>query len=415
MKKILIGFFIICLSSSISANNLLTERGSFKTKLNTKKKLEDQLPIPPKEIFKIIKYRTKIGEMSAYLSQHKIKKNEKKAAIIWLTGGFPGAIPGKYLWEQTEVSNEQSARIYRQYGIVMMFPTLRGRVKGNSGVVERFYGEVEDVISAAEHLKSLSYIDPKRIYLGGHSTGGTLALLVSESTDIFAGVISLGPISTDYGKEGVPYQWTKKEIYFRAPINFVSYIKKPTYIIEGQSGNSSSLKEFKEIQKKSTNSNIKIASVKNANHFNVIHPVNRIFAKAILESKKGLLNIDIKKELQPAYDIFVSEQQESKDLRILSNLRFEGILIQGKKTMVSSFYSWDEVILKSLIRESGKLNLNATKITKLKNDQNKTYYGITLSKEVRIDSLKNVFMTSKHFNNLALKHELYYNYWTLEK
>ncbi|MCP3923774.1 MAG: hypothetical protein GY714_14425 [Desulfobacterales bacterium] len=68
-----------------------------------------------------------------------------------------------------------------------------------------------------------------------------------------------------------------------------------------------------------------------------------------------MLNIDIKKKLQPAYDIFVSEQQESKDLRILSNLRFEGILIQGKKTMVSSFYSWDEVILKSLIRESGKL------------------------------------------------------------
>ena len=34
-----------------------------------------------------------------------------------------------------------------------------------------FYGELEDLDSAREYLASLPYVDPKRIYVVGHSTG----------------------------------------------------------------------------------------------------------------------------------------------------------------------------------------------------------------------------------------------------
>ena len=34
-------------------------------------------------------------------------------------------------------------------------------------------------------LAAQPYVDPARIYLGGHSTGGTLALLVAECSETF--------------------------------------------------------------------------------------------------------------------------------------------------------------------------------------------------------------------------------------
>lgn len=305
MKKIIIMLVMLLPMFAITAKDLLTERKGFKTELIKKEKLDNTLEVPPKELFKIIKFKTKIGEMPAYLSIHKVLKSGKRSAIIWLTGGLPGSTPSGYLWGKQNTSNDQSARIYRQSGIVTMYPVLRGRGKGIPGVVESFYGEIEDVISAAKYLKSLDYIDPKRIYLGGHSTGGTLSLLVSESTGIFAGVISLGPVSDHYGQENSPYKWTKKEIYLRSSKNFLSYIKSPTYIIEGVTGNIDSIIEFKEILKKKPNLNIKIAQVKNASHFSCIHPVNQIFAKAIIESKNGLLKLDFKNKIENAYDEFI--------------------------------------------------------------------------------------------------------------
>lgn len=55
----------------------------------------------------------------------------------------------------------------------MMFPSLRGG-NDNPGVKEGFLAEVDDVLAAADFLGKQNYVDPGRIYLGGHSTGGTL-------------------------------------------------------------------------------------------------------------------------------------------------------------------------------------------------------------------------------------------------
>ena len=50
---------------------------------------------------------------------------------------------------------------------------------------------------------SFDYVDPDQIYLGGHSTGGTLALLVAESTDRFRAIFSFGPVANmrNYGTD----------------------------------------------------------------------------------------------------------------------------------------------------------------------------------------------------------------------
>ena len=51
-----------------------------------------------------------------------------------------------------------------------MIPSFRGE-NTNPGRYEMFYGELEDLDSAREYLSVIYYVDPKRIYVVGHSTG----------------------------------------------------------------------------------------------------------------------------------------------------------------------------------------------------------------------------------------------------
>ncbi len=46
----------------------------------------------------------------------------------------------------------------------------------NPGQFELFYGEVDDAVAAIDYLRSVPYVDPSRIYLAGHSTGGSITL-----------------------------------------------------------------------------------------------------------------------------------------------------------------------------------------------------------------------------------------------
>jgi dienelactone hydrolase len=62
-----------------------------------------------------------------------------------------------------------------------MQPALRGS-NGNPGRNECLF---DVVIAAARFLRERPDVDPTGVYLGGHSTGGTLALLAAESTDLF--------------------------------------------------------------------------------------------------------------------------------------------------------------------------------------------------------------------------------------
>src|SRR5690606_3682486 len=91
-------------------------------------------------------------------------------------------------------SDDQSASAYREAGMLMMFPTLRGG-NDNPGRREAFWGEVDDVLAALEAARRLPYVDPQRIYLGGHSTGATLALLVAASGASVNAVVALGPVA----------------------------------------------------------------------------------------------------------------------------------------------------------------------------------------------------------------------------
>ncbi|MCR9202346.1 MAG: prolyl oligopeptidase family serine peptidase [Planctomycetaceae bacterium] len=279
-------------SADAAPTNLLEARRGFDTDLAVKVRDEEILEIPNERLFDITACKSSAGSLEAYIS---LPPEDGKVypAMIWVTGGFPPGGIGSQAWEPVDPSNDQSAKVYRERGMIMMYPTLRG-CSDNPGFQEGFYGEVEDLIAAGEYLRKLPCVDPERVYLGGHSTGGTLVLLVAESTDIFRGVISFGPVEDPfyYGEEHLRYKRGRiKERILRAPIHHLDYIRTPTVVVEGTQGNIGSLMALQAAG--SGNSNLSFVAVPHQDHFNVLAPVNAILAEKIVSQPSAPLTLTV--------------------------------------------------------------------------------------------------------------------------
>jgi dipeptidyl aminopeptidase/acylaminoacyl peptidase len=225
-----------------------------------------------------VQFDSAVGKLGAYVTPDP-KNGKKNPAIVWITGGDSNAIGD--VWSDSPEKNDQTAAAYRKAGIVMMFPSLRGGNE-NPGKRESFLGEVDDVIAAADYLAKQPYVDPKRIYLGGHSTGGTLVLLVAEMSDRFRAVFSFGPVA-DIIQYGGDYAYfdlkQKEERLMRGPLYWLNSIRNPTFVIEGSEGNADVLPLLEERCK---NALVRFRKVKGPNHFNILAPVNRYIAGKIL-------------------------------------------------------------------------------------------------------------------------------------
>src|SRR5262249_51035025 len=147
------------------AGSLIEARKGFQTKLARRESAQTPVDEAPAQIFRTIRFDSPAGKLAAYLSPDP-KNGKKNPAIIWITGGDCNTID-KGCWTEGPPANDQSASAFRKAGIVMMFPSLRGG-NDNPGVREGFLGEVDDVLAAADYLGKQPFVDPARIYLGGH-------------------------------------------------------------------------------------------------------------------------------------------------------------------------------------------------------------------------------------------------------
>lgn len=269
---------------------LQSSRDGFKTVVRQQNTLKEPLTAAPAKIFRTIKYPAASGELGAYLSPDP-GKGKKHPVIIWITGGDCNSIGDS--WSPQPRNNDQSAAAFRQAGIVMMFPSLRGG-NDNPGNKEGFYGEVDDILAAVKYLEQQDYVDPKRIYLGGHSTGGTMALLVAEYSDRFRGVFSFGPVANvaTYGQDSgfLPFDLSnQQEVKLRSPIHWLHSIYSPTWVFEGtKKGNVADLRSMK---KEAYGSRINFIEVKNTDHFGILAPTNEIIAKKIVQDTAAESNI----------------------------------------------------------------------------------------------------------------------------
>jgi dipeptidyl aminopeptidase/acylaminoacyl peptidase len=273
--------------------SLAQARRGFKTVLARRSTPEKAPPTPPVGVMQLVKYESPAGKLSAYLTPDP-KDGKKHPAIIWITGGDCNSIDP--IWGDRPENNDQAATAYRKAGIVMMFPSLRGG-NDNPGVKEGFFGEADDILAAADYLSKQSFVDPKRIYLGGHSTGGTMVLLVSEYSDRFRAVFSFGPVADPmgYGPIYNPYTLANpKERFLRAPIRWLHSIKSPTFVIEGTiDGNLAALESMARASK---NPQVRFFPVKRANHFNILAPLNRLIAAKLLLDTGPTCNLSFTEE-----------------------------------------------------------------------------------------------------------------------
>lgn len=272
---------------------LAPARKESKWKITQQIKSGEAVEVPPPGVFDLVKYKSAVGELAAYVSPDP-KDGTKRAAIVWITGGDCNTIGN--VWDDIDLTNEQSATAYRNAGIVMMFPSLRGGNQ-NPGIKEAFLGEVDDVVAAGEYLSKLPYVDPKRVYLGGHSSGGTMALLAAESTPLFRAAFCFGPVAaiSGYlpgdGQIAMPFDHSNKvALAIRSPVLWLDSIERPTFVIEGTEGN---YRPLQHIEKMNKNPFVTILAVQDADHFEILHPLNSLIAKKILTDTTAESNITL--------------------------------------------------------------------------------------------------------------------------
>ena len=250
------------------------------------------LPSPPPELFVRSDYAGGEGRKLAAFVSPDPGDGAKHPAIVWLTGGDSSTLDN--FWAEGPPQNDQSASAFRKAGMIMMFPTLRG---GNTdtGAREFFYGEVDDVRAAAEHLAKLTYVDPARVYLGGHSTGGTLALLVAQSGANFAGVFAFGPVDQvdRYPKSVMGFDlasMNERERQLRSPRHWMGGIRSRTWIIEG-TGQPGNIGMLDALCSRSESEGVFCIGATGFDHFSVIDAVSKKLAARIVvgAGKDGLL------------------------------------------------------------------------------------------------------------------------------
>jgi dipeptidyl aminopeptidase/acylaminoacyl peptidase len=124
-----------------------------------------------------------------------------------------------------------------------MLPNRRGE-NGQPGNFTMFYDEVEDVISAAEYLRTQPYIDQRRLYVAGASTGGTLTMLAALAYPHFRAAASFSgsPDAVGYTRHAVaigdqadvPFDYRDaRELQLRSARAYAASFKCPARLFYG--------------------------------------------------------------------------------------------------------------------------------------------------------------------------------------
>ncbi|MFL5339285.1 MAG: alpha/beta fold hydrolase [Gemmataceae bacterium] len=202
-------------------------RQKFRTKLTRQAAAPqtwDRLELP--EDADEIVYKSGALQLKAWVSKPK-PNGGRSPAVLFLHGGFAF---GEDDWDQAEP--------FREAGYVVMTPMLRGE-NGLPGHYSMFYDEVEDVLAAAEALAKRPGVDGQKLYVAGHSVGGTLALLAAMTTNRFRAAASFSgsPDQVKWARgqpNVVPFDLAdQREFQMRSPLAFSRSFKCPTRIYYG--------------------------------------------------------------------------------------------------------------------------------------------------------------------------------------
>lgn len=192
-----------------------------------------------------VTYRSRVGDLDipAYLFQPLETRSPRgHAAMVWVHGGVHGN------WPITMFPFVKEAV---QRGYVVIAPEYRGSTGyGQAHHMAIDYGghEVDDVISAVDHLRTLPHVDPERIGVMGWSHGGYIALFtVLRDEPVFRAAAALVPVTNlvfRLSYKGPAYQWEfatqprigglpfeRREVYIeRSPVFHIDRLRTPLLV-----------------------------------------------------------------------------------------------------------------------------------------------------------------------------------------
>ena len=260
-------------------------RRAFHTAIHDAPRARRPAPEPPDGVYEKVQYPAPLGLNTAYVTPVS-RDGKKRPAIVWIQGGLDWSV-SESAWRPAPITNDQSARAFREAGMVELLPSLRG-CNDNPGDHEYFLGEVDDVLAALDFLRKRPDVDPTRLYLGGHSTGGTMALLAAASRPQVRAVFAFGPVAeiAVYSKLGTADDAAgAAELAIRSPVSSLSEANMPVFVIEGdQRGNSGSFAALRAAAKKAP---VRFLLARGANHFSTLAPVTALIAERLVRAAAG--------------------------------------------------------------------------------------------------------------------------------
>lgn len=290
--------------SSPAGGGLMEARKGFKTALipgaTGSGNVVEPPALPPVKQYQLVKYSSPVGPIPAYLSPNPLD-GKKHPAVVWAHGGSAGL--GSF-WENEPAENDQTPRAFRDAGIVVMIPSWRGR-GNNPGKYEMWYGEIDDTLAAIEYLRKVPYVDSSRIYMVGHSTGGTMTLLTAEASTKLRAAFSLGGcpdvqrlVTSEADHHGAPFDVANpQEGRLRSAVNFVGALTTPTWFFEGEEKAGASMyveDAFRmQLAAQAAKAPFRAFALEGGTHFTIIRPVTRMLAEKILADTGATCGISI--------------------------------------------------------------------------------------------------------------------------
>lgn len=164
-------------------------------------------------------------ELIAWLSDDQ-PSSKPKPAVLFLHGG-----------NATGDGHWALMKAYWEAGFIVLLPSFRGE-NGQDGNYSGFYDETADALAAARYLEDLPGVDRNRLFLAGHSNGGTLALLAAMTRKFRAAApISAGVNSWRYFhrySDEMPFDsGDPTEFVMRSSVCFGPSLKCPTLLLRG--------------------------------------------------------------------------------------------------------------------------------------------------------------------------------------
>jgi len=213
----------LIMAGTASAATLGDARKAYSTKLVVRTVApQDYLPSAVPSGAKEVTYRSGKLRLKGWLSSARPAK--AAPAVVFLHGGFAA-----------DGDDWAAAQELVRQGYILFMPQLRAE-NGNAGNFEMFGGEVDDVIAAGVYLQHQPGVDPKHIYVIGHSVGGSLAILTVQMRSPYKAGASLSGYARltewmDHFARIVPFDLQNaRERAIRDPYLYVSSLQAPLFM-----------------------------------------------------------------------------------------------------------------------------------------------------------------------------------------